>query len=547
MSTTILLSPLNSIFMFDNKYTNPLKLVENFLKIVSDFANYEQTLESVFDYLTNVDMKEYLTKRIQLIPFVLKDFLGICLENNIKLKLDVKKQSEQKIINFITELLGIKHFFSTTDECINIIISENVNDLINFSENTFTIFNFLIFDSNDEYLNMQKTNIELLRKIKPNLIIESLRQSNLFIKFVDSKLKINKKYDAIKSEFFDNQLKVVYIFDVKSSSKSYRKRELATSSENILYTPFINKFYGLDDDFILYKDHKVLLQRCPYFYEKDPSCCLKLQEIIEKRGMLCIHKFDVLDKCSDRFMMYTFLKKFLDENKNEIKIKLSEPYTLYFEITEEGFDHVYNQIKQKLKENSEFINYPFILKTNSCSVHEMELILNEEGLVNFLKCEKNLKNIYKNKKYICQQYLPHGGLMFKNYYINNSSLTVTRPSLPDLEGKTLEMDHFKQGCFKFKNEFLYQKQDPTFWDYLEKTSTSMQVDLSKIDLKELDNVSKLFAEKTNITLFGLDYLYDINKDEYYLIEINYFPSYRELGWKMIKQFEEHIIDLYNKK
>ena len=36
------------------------------------------------------------------------------------------------------------------------------------------------------------------------------------------------------------------------------------------------------------------------------------------------------------------------------------------------------------------------------------------------------------------------------------------------------------------------------------------------------------------------------KDTFYILEINYFPSYRELGNKINSEMEKHILKYYNK-
>jgi hypothetical protein len=103
------------------------------------------------------------------------------------------------------------------------------------------------------------------------------------------------------------------------------------------------------------------------------------------------------------------------------------------------------------------------------------------------------------------------------------------------------IDHFKTGFFTFHNEFLYQKQDPTFWNEVDRVRKLDST--KKVDLDCLDYISSTMAEKTFVTLFGLDFLIDNESNIYYLLEVNYFPSYRELGTKLRDNFEEHIINL----
>ncbi len=50
----------------------------------------------------------------------------------------------------------------------------------------------------------------------------------------------------------------------------------------------------------------------------------------------------------------------------------------------------------------------------------------------------------------------------------------------------------------------------------------------------------------DITFFGLHYLFEKETNTYFLLEVNHFPSYRELGASLPGEFADHIID-YNKK
>jgi hypothetical protein len=572
----IYIFPLNSIYSFDFTFCDDHK--EKFIKIISEFKyeNKYLTVEEAIEYSKIKsripEFQVYLKERIDLLPYVQTEFFEYFKEKNLDFNFFANSEEEITIINFISELLNISQYIQKIilfhkDIILpekSIVISEYVDDLVKLHVNNkkvFSIFNFLIMKDTPSYITTQCINIALLKVLQikkdspssleifyPNLIIESVRQSNLFIDHICQNFK--KSYEEIRDEFFSHQVKVIYIFDSKSNAKNYRKRELATSSSKILFTPFMLKNLELDNTLGIYKDYHVVLQRCPYLYFSDQLFCDELQSILDEfhSNKLIIHHMNVINTCFYRLNVYNFINEFINEIRPEIKqtfpeINLSVPFSFKFEIYEDEFD--FYLVKQRLKkiiiENS---NYPLIIKPDACTDHEMFLLLNEEGLENYLNKE-NFDKRKKSKNFIVQKFIAHGGLMFKNYFINNKSFTITRPSLPNLEGKTLEISHFRNGCFKFHNEFLYKKEDPSFWQNIEKNDNSL-TETNKINYDLLDLISKLLATKKNITLFGLDYLYDIHTNTYYLLEINYFPSYRELGSKLREEYEGHILSLYEK-
>ena len=75
-----------------------------------------------------------------------------------------------------------------------------------------------------------------------------------------------------------------------------------------------------------------------------------------------------------------------------------------------------------------------MIKTISCTHHDMKLILNEEGLNNIFKDDKIYKEFVLNcKQFIIQRYINHGGEMIKTFCINRESYEFIRPSTPNLD------------------------------------------------------------------------------------------------------------------
>jgi len=175
----------------------------------------------------------------------------------------------------------------------------------------------------------------------------------------------------------------------------------------------------------------------------------------------------------------------------------------------------------------------------------MNLILNENGLSEiFLKENKYKENILKNKEFIIQKFINHDGEMIKSFCINGKSYKFIRPSIPNLNKNEIEKI-LKKKELDLTNEIIYQSKKNNIFEKKNKNTSDIDEALQNT-FNIVNKITLLFLEKTNITLFGLDFLYDKINDSFYILEINYFPSYRELGNKLNSEMEKHIIKYYNK-
>ena len=134
--------------------------------------------------------------------------------------------------------------------------------------------------------------------------------------------------------------------------------------------------------------------------------------------------------------------------------------------------------------------------------------------------------------------------MIKSYCINGESYSFVRPSMPNVN-KENEKQISENGELFLLNELIYNKEKNNFLKNIPVEEEEMKNILQK-QFEKTNKLTELFVEKTKITFFGLDFLYDKNNDEFYLLEINYFPSYRELGKELHNKFDQHIIKYFNK-
>lgn len=56
-----------------------------------------------------------------------------------------------------------------------------------------------------------------------------------------------------------------------------------------------------------------------------------------------------------------------------------------------------------------------------------------------------------------------------------------------------------------------------------------------------------FKEITGLTLFGLDFLYYESKEMFYIIEYNYFPSFKEYEIDREDFMNQHLLNMLKSK
>ena len=553
----ILISPLNTLYTYNFEYIKK-----------SNHSKY-------FNLLFNEKASDL---KLEILPYIEENVLKRNIEEKLinYLFYYVQNENEKQIIMKEHEFLGLDKYFkakfilkddllSLKDKYI-IFISENyLEDFVQIENygNIIRILNWMLYKKTDDYIEHQKETFKLIEynnETKTNnceLIIECLRQANILIKYCFDNLSLIDTYDKFRqyiiNNFISKGLKCLNILDHKSTAKLYRKRELAQASLLVYYIPFLHHFIPLKDenDFDkYYKDVKVILQRNPYFYNDNKELYKKqFQEIFDKKkSIVQLHNISVIDILFNRYLVYDLLYNFVNETKNDLRqsnIVLEVPYSIKYALNEELNNSKNLENLKNIIKIDEKIDYPFMMKPISCTHHEMKLILNEEGLNNIFNNESIYKDFILNcKEFIIQKYINHGGEMIKTFCINGESYEFIRPSTPNLDKDSSDTIS-KSGECTLYNELIYQRKKNNFMNELiGNTENTIKILEDKFNI--VKNITLLFLEKTKITLFGLDYLYDSINNIFYILEINYFPSYRELGNKINRKFDQHVIKFYNK-
>ena len=553
----ILIYPLNTLYTYNFEYIKR----ENHSKysnLLFNEKNQETKLEILPYIEENVLKRSVDEKLIDYFYYYAKD------------------EDEKQIIIKEHEYLGLDKFFkpkfilkeemtSLKDKYV-IFISENyIEDFISVEKNgnIIRILNWMLYKRTDDYLEHQKETFKYIEyddKTKTNrceLILECLRQCNILIKYCHDNLSLIDSCDKFReyviNNFISKGLKCLNILDHNSTSKLYRKRELAQTSQLVYYIPFLHHFIPLKDEKEFdkyYPDVKVILQRNPYYYNDNKELYkTNFQDIFDKKkSIVQLHTISVIDTLFDRYLVYELLYNFVHDVKDSLKqsnINVEVPYSIKYELDEKLTNVENLENLKKILEKDNKIDYPFMIKPITCTHHDMELILNEKGLNNIFKDDKKYKDFVLNcKRFILQRYINHGGEMIKTFCINGESYEFIRPSTPNLDKNTSDKIS-KSGECTLYNELIYQRRKNNFLgELMGNTENTVKILEEKFSIA--NKITLLFLEKTKITLFGLDYLYDSINDIFYILEINYFPSYRELGNKINSKFDQHVITFYNK-
>lgn len=139
----------------------------------------------------------------------------------------------------------------------------------------------------------------------------------------------------------------------------------------------------------------------------------------------------------------------------------------------------------------------------------MSLVFNNEGLTKGFELEPPM---------VLQQFVNHGGIIFKVYIADDYVKCVKRSSLPDVSKETMEeMASECGGVMKFSQ--------------ISSGATLMASGEEEVKMPAPEfivAVAKGLRVALGLHLFNFDMIRDDKGDGYLVIDINYFPGYEKL-------------------
>lgn len=185
------------------------------------------------------------------------------------------------------------------------------------------------------------------------------------------------------------------------------------------------------------------------------------------------------------------------------------------------------------------LRFPVIAKPlsadGSAKSHKMALVYHRDGL---LKLKPPL---------VLQEFVNHGGVIFKVYVVGDHVKCVKRKSLPDV---SLEKLDSTEGLLSFSQVSNMSMQDKTQEEYYE----SMHLEAEMPPLSFLTDIARGLRQALRLNLFNFDVIRDSKAgNHYFVIDINYFPGYAkmpsyeailtEFFWKIVhKKTSENDVD-----
>lgn len=151
-----------------------------------------------------------------------------------------------------------------------------------------------------------------------------------------------------------------------------------------------------------------------------------------------------------------------------------------------------------------------LISNGSADSHQMFLVFNEEGL-NGLK-----------PPIVLQEFVNHGGVLFKVYVAGRHMQCVKRPSLPDISGDNFPASHNLLPFSQISNLTAQDKNVASLAKFMD--------DETEIPpLSFLTKVANELRHALKLNLFNFDMIRDSRVGNLYLvIDINYFPGYAKM-------------------
>ncbi|XP_073131177.1 inositol-tetrakisphosphate 1-kinase 1 [Henckelia pumila] len=233
-----------------------------------------------------------------------------------------------------------------------------------------------------------------------------------------------------------------------------------------------------------------------------PEWTRQLLEFRSQSPQLIIIDYpDAIERIRSRVSMLQVVQELIISHKISIGI----PKQVFVESHESVFDCV----------KSEGMNFPVIAKPfvadGSPASHQMWLVFRETGL----------KELKLNTSFVLQEFVNHGGVIFKVYVAGKHVTCVKRGSLPDIElnkvGKSENLLPFSQ----ISNLTSHASSDEGVTRLIEATEMPPS--------SFLNEVATGLRQALRLNLFNFDMIRDSRIDDRYLIiDVNYFPGYAKM-------------------
>ncbi|KAL9995293.1 putative phosphotransferase with an alcohol group as acceptor [Helianthus debilis subsp. tardiflorus] len=244
---------------------------------------------------------------------------------------------------------------------------------------------------------------------------------------------------------------------------------------------------------------------------------------------------EAIERLHNRISMLDVVSE-IEELDSDLKDDLRDGETASFGIPKQVV--VYEPEKLSNNETASFgegldLKFPVIAKPlvadGSAKSHKMLLVFSNEGF-------EKLKS-----PTVVQEFVNHGGVIFKVYVVGKYVKCVKRKSLPDIDEEKLDCLGGSLSFSQVSNLTSDERNDDRYYKMLDLEDAAMP------PMSLIVNIARGLRKAMKLHLFNFDVIRDTKVGNRYLvIDINYFPGYAKMpGYESV--MTDFFWDVLNKK
>ncbi|KAI9481559.1 MAG: inositol-tetrakisphosphate 1-kinase [Benjaminiella poitrasii] len=238
--------------------------------------------------------------------------------------------------------------------------------------------------------------------------------------------------------------------------------------------------------------------------------------------VLIIDAWINIEKVLDRMLLYHHTQICAEKEKIDGKPLFRVPKS----ITVENWNNS-NEID---------IQFPVMCKRrtacSSTEAHQMTLIPSRQGMAKI----KALDSV------MLQEFIQHDGVIVKVYVADRQITASTRPSFKNMD-KNGDVVHFDSQTLPKSFETEIELSDELDKIFLRSDPTNIHgYKESILDNNRLQMIADSLHHQLGLTFFGFDVLLESHTNEYYVVDVNYFPSFKD-----VDDFHSMFVDILEKR
>ncbi|KAI7888770.1 inositol-tetrakisphosphate 1-kinase [Mucor mucedo] len=185
------------------------------------------------------------------------------------------------------------------------------------------------------------------------------------------------------------------------------------------------------------------------------------------------------------------------------------------------------------------INFPAMCKRrtacSSTEAHQMILVPSPKGM-------SKIEAYVKNDSVMLQEFIQHDGVIVKVYVADGQISASTRPSFKNLDHSG-DVVHFDSQMLPKSFETQVTLSDDLDKIFLRLDPEDIHIHKEAfLNNDKLQQIADSLHRQLGLTFFGFDVLLQSKTNAYYVVDVNYFPSF-----KNVDNFHSMFVDILEKR